>query len=673
MATKKVNIDIIAKDKTRMAMQTATRGVNNLKNSVFNLKVAFAALGVGFIARDFVNTAREIERLKVRFKFLFDTVAEGEKAFKGLLKFAGEVPFSLEEIQRGAANLAVVTKSADELNEILRITGDIAAASGLDFQTTSEQLQRVFSAGINSADLFRERGVREMLGFEAGVSISAEKSKEHIIKAFRESTLSIVGASKEMANTFDGQLSMIGDKFLTFKTLVMDNQPFDLLKAIVIQANETIEESFGDIEIAAKFFGEKIVEVFKAIVLGTASFIDTFRPAINFVSGAFNGIVNFVNSVPPFIATLGILGFLALGTKGKIIVLTIAKIGESIKAVFTGLLNFVAGSVDKIASAVKVLGFDETAKQMTIFADTVRDMAPDVGQSMEDMLGKFNDFQKMSLMKLFGTDDVEDLTGDVRKMAEEYLRNLDMIISHRLKKHDVVSADAKDDIDETITLMDKLRMAAEGFGEGFKEAMKEAGNIQKNFTQIGKDSFKELTDALSNFVMTGKLQIEDLARVIIKQIVNALVGAAVSAALKKATAMFKASAIKEALMDIYGAAAKAFKNFGGFPFGVVAAGASIAFGMGLVNKIRGFEKGGRPPVGQPSIVGEAGPELFVPDQAGTVVPNNQLGMGGKPVTVNFNINTVDARGFNELLVNSRGVLVNIINQAVNEKGKMAVI
>ena len=80
MATKKVNIDIIAKDKTRMAMATATRGVNNLKNSVFNLKVAFAALGVGFIARDFVNTAREIERLKVRFKFLFDTAAEGEKA-----------------------------------------------------------------------------------------------------------------------------------------------------------------------------------------------------------------------------------------------------------------------------------------------------------------------------------------------------------------------------------------------------------------------------------------------------------------------------------------------------------------------------------------------------------------------------------------------------------------
>lgn len=37
-----------------------------------------------------------------------------------------------------------------------------------------------------------------------------------------------------------------------------------------------------------------------------------------------------------------------------------------------------------------------------------------------------------------------------------------------------------------------------------------------------------------------------------------------------------------------------------------------------------FAGGGRPPVGQPSIVGEAGPELFVPDMAGTVLPHDVL-------------------------------------------------
>ena len=70
------------------------------------------------------------------------------------------------------------------------------------------------------------------------------------------------------------------------------------------------------------------------------------------------------------------------------------------------------------------------------------------------------------------------------------------------------------------------------------------------------------------------------------------------------------------------------------------------------------------------MVGEAGKELFVPNQSGKIVPNHDL---GKAVTVNFNINTVDARGFNELLVNSRGTIINMINGADNEKGKVAII
>ena len=53
--------------------------------------------------------------------------------------------------------------------------------------------------------------------------------------------------------------------------------------------------------------------------------------------------------------------------------------------------------------------------------------------------------------------------------------------------------------------------------------------------------------------------------------------------------------------------------------------------------ISGFANGGKPPVGRPSIVGERGPELFVPQTAGTIIPNHA--MGGANVTVN-----VDASG-----------------------------
>jgi len=51
-----------------------------------------------------------------------------------------------------------------------------------------------------------------------------------------------------------------------------------------------------------------------------------------------------------------------------------------------------------------------------------------------------------------------------------------------------------------------------------------------------------------------------------------------------------------------------------------------------------FADGGNPPVGKPSLVGERGPELFVPRSAGTIIPNHAMG-GGASVTVN-----VDASG-----------------------------
>jgi hypothetical protein len=60
---------------------------------------------------------------------------------------------------------------------------------------------------------------------------------------------------------------------------------------------------------------------------------------------------------------------------------------------------------------------------------------------------------------------------------------------------------------------------------------------------------------------------------------------------------------------------------------------------GPFSRLPGFANGGQPPVNKPSIVGERGPEIFVPRSAGTIIPNNQ--MGG--VTNNIVVN-VDASG-----------------------------
>lgn len=54
-----------------------------------------------------------------------------------------------------------------------------------------------------------------------------------------------------------------------------------------------------------------------------------------------------------------------------------------------------------------------------------------------------------------------------------------------------------------------------------------------------------------------------------------------------------------------------------------------------------FADGGRPPVGRASLVGERGPELFVPDSAGTVIPNDTLNSAQCVVYQNFTFQSLD--------------------------------
>jgi len=674
VATKNVNIDIIAKDKTRQAMKSASTGLNNLKKSVFSLQTALIGIGGSLVAKSFLDTARETERLQVRFKFLFDDVREGEKAFRGLTEFASKVPFSLEEIQRGAGNLAVVSQSAEEMNRLLAITGDLAVASGLDFQTTAEQLQRVFSSGINSADLFRERGVREMLGFEAGVAVSAEKSKQHIIDIFEEGSKSFVGGSQVMADTFDGVVSMIGDKVRLFKQDVMDAGPFEALKASAQLLDEALVKNFGSIEKSAEAIGDAVVTATMKTILFGASVIDAFRPTFLFIGGSIVNLVNSVRSLPSPIPEIGLLGFLMLGKKGKLAVTGLAVAKKEMEGLEKSASPSLAITIRLAEIMAGLVGLDmatptkELNEAMKKTKENVEDTVPpfkEFTDHLDESIQSGGDLEKM-FAKIF-----KQIEEGRKKANEQKFSDLGLAPFAMGGKIDKANKARTDALDKEKKDVEEVTGLYANFAKGFREVAESQKEMFKQMQDIGASTFDKLKTSLTDFVMTGKLSFADLGTFVVRSMVDMLIGKAIQNALDGSLKMFKASSIKKAMISLYEGAMKTFASIP-FPFNIVAVGGALAFGAGIVNKIRGFEKGGRPPVGQPSIVGEKGAELFVPDQAGTVVPNDKLGMG-KQVTVNFNINTVDARGFNELLVNSRGVIVNLINSAMNEKGKMAVV
>jgi SLT domain-containing protein len=105
----------------------------------------------------------------------------------------------------------------------------------------------------------------------------------------------------------------------------------------------------------------------------------------------------------------------------------------------------------------------------------------------------------------------------------------------------------------------------------------------------------------------------------------------------------------------------------------VAAGASLAMGLAQVAQIRsqsysGRQLGGPVMSGKTYMVGENGPEMFTPTTNGNITRNGDLD-GGGPVNVNFTINAVDTAGFDDLLINRKGVITSIINDAMLEKGQ----
>ena len=86
----------------------------------------------------------------------------------------------------------------------------------------------------------------------------------------------------------------------------------------------------------------------------------------------------------------------------------------------------------------------------------------------------------------------------------------------------------------------------------------------------------------------------------------------------------------------------------------------------------GRASGGSVQKNQPYMVGENGPEMFIPNSSGQITQSAR-GTGGGETNVNFTINATDVRGVKELLIDNRATIVNVINSALNEKGKEALV
>lgn len=142
------------------------------------------------------------------------------------------------------------------------------------------------------------------------------------------------------------------------------------------------------------------------------------------------------------------------------------------------------------------------------------------------------------------------------------------------------------------------------FEYGWKKAFATYTDNATNAAKLGEQAFVSITNtmesALDEFVRTGKLNFSSLAQSIISDLIKIQLKA-------QATSIFSK-------IDIGGLFGGLFGGGGGYTPGYSSL-ASAPYPK--------FADGGD--VTGPSIVGERGPELFIPKTPGTIIPNNQLG------------------------------------------------
>ena len=614
MANQRLNIDIVARDKSKQALNGVRGALSKVKGAVFNLQNAFIGLGAGLVIRNLISTGKELENLQVRLKFLLKNTNEGAKAFENMTKFASKVPFSLEEIQSGAGILATVTDNAKDLNKMLEITGNVAAVTGLDFRTTAEQIQRSFSAGIGAADLFREKGVRNMLGFKAGATVSIEETVQAFEKVFAKGGR-FGKATDELANTFAGTMSMIGDKIFSFKKNLLDAGFFAELKKQFKELDKSLASNSESLERIAVGFGTVLAKAVKGLgdlFILLAKNIDGVITAFK-VLVAFKIVTFFISlgkAIVPVLA--GLRGIAALSGVG--LALVAASVAAT-TATFVLLNKQIDKTVAGLTKAVdKNLAMRTTARELAILNRTYKEDRKEIVQLTEREAG---------------------------------------IIKHQqveLKTTKTILEDLNNTALENIKL--KFKNIKQTIAEGINDGITKMSNAFARSVVFGE----KLTDTLKNMAQSVLVKIiaflvEQIARQMLSVILeNTKLGVLIS----QTAEMRKQTKEQEKQNKAKGTAMLMSGNPMGF-LGFMANG-------GAVQK------------GQPYMVGEQGAELFIPNQSGQIQQSARGGNGGGgQTTVNFNINTVDASGFEELLVRSRGTITQLINSAVNERGSRNLI
>lgn len=587
-------------DKLGRAAKKTSRAFSGMGRTLLR----FGALaGVAMAGRAAVKTSMTFEDLRATLKAVTGSVEGMDASFAVIREFTAGTPFELEGVTSGFINFlnAGILPTTDALADFGNVAAayrkDISQLSQAVFMAMTGEMEMMKQFGIImrvEGDKFRAESNKQVTYIDRNATAVEEyirglgRTRYPTALADRLDTAS--GAFSNMKDAANEMFNAIGEGGMNSALTDMINRLRSLFEMMTPGAKLLgilIQEGW-----------EKLRETFKASsddAKGVAAAFGFIVKAADYLIGGLVGLVEAWRSV-------GVAGDDSL-LKLKTIRTILSNIADAVRDVvgwFKNLWANIAGS-DFVRS---VLGAGEEAFRWVdeglggAMSRTGKNLAAGFAEGFDAVREEAADL----------ADDVADVFQPISVRL-----NLDERLDEIAAKMKAASENAKD-ANEALREHVKVGETTADAHEEMAEKAKTAADVFDDMRDAISDATQDMTANMIDDLLRGRSALEgfkDFARGIVSQVIATFLNLLV---------------VNRILNSV-------FSSIPGFqPLPTLPASGGAASGGGIA----GRADGGPVSAGIPYVVGERGPELFVPAASGRIEPNGA--MGGPAVIVHQTIN-----------------------------------
>ena len=635
---------------------------------------AIAGAAAGLV--NAVNAARSVEDLGITLQALYGDAESAAEALDIVTESASRLPVALSDIQSGVPSLALVEEQFGGLANAIEFTSGIATTFRMSFQDAASNVQRAMSAGIASADMFRDKGVKAFLGFQEGVKYTTEQTQQMFLKSFEQVTANTEAA----AQTMTAQIGFIGDA-VDQVNIALGSAFNETLKAVITDINTTFAENREQILAIATALGEALGTALTFVIENMKFLAAAMAGA--FAAAAVGRIIAIVEAVVAFTNAVRAAATAATILQG-VTGIGLIKVGAGLAGASAALLAMnemfddQAVKIDLVTDAsdrLNATGEDDSrAEQLANIAATAEAAAGSIAlaeESKQASMKRTNDLMAQSDKML------NDIHDRALKNAEDIIdlsKDRNEHLSREIEMHELTLGLSDDEASLKEKLLkleyerkDKLQEIADLLVTDAEriELTKELNDLTNEQIDLVKERHQQTMDAAALEMATAEKN--EKAKVALTKEATGLM------ADLNMTAM---GAMEGAFMDFVNTGKLSFKDLIDDMINQLKRIVAKKIFMSIIDLFTGgagsifaglFDQGGVIPSGKFGIVGEKGPEIVtgpakVIGRKDTERMMSGSESGGASTYVTYNISAVDAPSFRELIASDPSFIYNVTTQ-----------